>query len=261
MITKTAAGLDLHHEVRGNGSPILLVPGLPGDGSQFALVADELAAHHTVITYDRRANSRSPRPIDWTTTSVEEQVADAAALVEAFGSPALVFGSSVGAIVALELARTRPELVTLALLHEMPLLSVLEDPAPVAAAIGEILEPAFARGGPDAALEAFLRFAWGDAIVSGLDPDTRARMLANGVVAMTIELPVFQAYRPEPTSLAGVAARPLVGEEQGLPFFGEAATWLAQAIGSDVGRAPGAHGAQFDHPRELASVIRSAADG
>jgi pimeloyl-ACP methyl ester carboxylesterase len=76
---------------------------------------------------------------------------------------ALTYGFSVGATIALELARTRPELVTLALLHEMPLISVLADPAPVAAPIGETVEPAFARGGPDAALEAFLRFAIGDA--------------------------------------------------------------------------------------------------
>jgi pimeloyl-ACP methyl ester carboxylesterase len=260
VTTQTTPAVELHDERRGSGSPILFVPGLPGDGSQFDLVADELAADHTVITYDRRANSRSPRPSGWATTSIEEQVTDAAALLEPLSAPALVFGSSVGAVIALELARTRPELVTRALLHEMPLMSVLEDPAPVAAAIGAILEPAFARGGPDAALEAFLRFAWGDAIVSGLDGDTRTRMLGNGAVAMTIELPVFQTYHPDPRSLAGVAAQPLVGEDQALQFFGEAASWLARATGTDVRAAPGAHGPQFDHPRELASLIRSFAD-
>ena len=85
-------------------------------------------------------------------------------------------------------------------------------------------------------------------------PDTAA----NGEVAMTIDLPVFQAYRPEPTSLAGVRARPLVGREQALPFFREAADWLAEALGTEVASAPGAHGPQFDHPRELAELIRSA---
>ncbi|MDX6567431.1 MAG: hypothetical protein QOH15_9 [Gaiellales bacterium] len=260
MPTDTTTGIELHHETRGGGPPILFIPGLPGDGSQFDAVADELATDHTVINYDRRANSRSPRPAGWAATSIEEQVTDAAALLEHASGPVLVYGSSVGAIIALELARTRPELVTLALLHEMPLISVLADPAPVAAAIGEIVEPAFARGGPDAALEAFLRFAWGDAAVSALDPENRARMFGNGAVAMTIELPVFQAYRPDPESLAGVSARPLVGREQALPFFHEAADWLAQALDVTVLAAPGAHGPQFDHPHELATLIRTVAN-
>jgi len=258
MATETFGVAELHYELRGDGPAVLFIPGLPGDGGQFGAVAGELGHDHTVITYDRRGNSRSERPPGWAATSIAEQVADAAALLERVDGGTLVYGSSVGAIIALELARTRPELVTLALLHELPLLSVLADPAPVAAAIGEIVEPAFAHGGPDAALEAFLRFAVGDANVAALRPTDRARMLGNGEVAMTIELPEFQAYRPEPHALAGVAARPLVGEDQVLPFFDEAAQWLARALGCEVGVAPGAHGPQFDRPRELAALIRSA---
>jgi pimeloyl-ACP methyl ester carboxylesterase len=256
MHFETTTTMQLHHESRGEGTPILLVAGIPGDAGQFSAVADELARDHTVITYDRRANSRSARSDGWTITSIEEQLADAVALLDDGEGPALVYGSSVGAIVALELARTRPELVTVALLHELPLLSVLADPAPVAAAIGAIVEPAFARGGPDAALEAFLRFAFGDAIVDGLDPEERARMLRNGEVAMTIELPVFQTYRPDPATLSGVSARVLVGKEEKVPFFHEAAAWLARALGNDVVEIPGAHGPQFDRPRELAAEIR-----
>jgi pimeloyl-ACP methyl ester carboxylesterase len=258
MASETATAFELDREVHGEGALVLLVPGLPGDGSQFRRVAGDLAADHQVITYDRRGNSRSPRPAGWTSTSVEEQVADAASLLEPFARPALVYGSSVGAIVALELARARPELVSLALLHEMPLLSVIDDPAPVAAAIGQAVEPAFARGGPDAALEAFVRFAFGDSNVDALDPDERARMLGNGEVAMTMELPVFQAYRPEPETLRGVPAQPVVGHEQAFPFFREAAEWLARALETQVASAPGAHGPQFDHPHELAAFIRSA---
>ena len=256
MQAETRIAAELYHEVRGDRAPILFVPGIPGDAAQFAAVADELAPEHTVITYDRRANSRSPRPAGWSATSVGEQVADAAAMLELADGPGVVYGSSVGAIIALELARTRPELVTAALLHEMPLISVLADPAPVVAAIGGIVEPAFARGGPDAALEAFLRFAFGDAIVDGLDPQQRARMLRNGEVAMTIELPVFQAYRPDPPTLEGARAHALVGAEEGVPFFHEAASWLARALGNEVVEAPGAHGPQFDRPRELAALIR-----
>jgi pimeloyl-ACP methyl ester carboxylesterase len=257
MQPETTTTTKLHHEIRGDGPPILLVPGIPGDAGQFAAAADELARDHTVITYDLRANSRSPRPRGWSGTSVEEQVTDAAAMLELGDGPGLVYGSSVGAIVALELARTAPERVRVALLHEMPLVSVLADPAPVAAAIGDIVEPAFGRGGPDGALEAFLRFALGDAIIDGLDSGDRTRMLGNGEVSMTIEMPIFQAYRPDPATLRGVEAHALVGREQMLPFFREAAAWLAEALENEVVDAPGAHGPQFDRPQELAAAIRA----
>ncbi|MDX6515265.1 MAG: hypothetical protein QOH73_931 [Gaiellaceae bacterium] len=256
MRAEATTAMELYHEVRGHGTPILFVAGIPGDAGQFAAVAEELARDHTVITYDRRANSRSSRPAGWGATSIAEQVADAAAMLELGDGAALVYGSSVGAIVALELARLLPERVSVALLHEMPLVSVLADPGSVADGIGEIVEPAFARGGPDAALEAFLRFAFGDAIIDRLDPEERVRMLGNGEVAMTIDLPVFQSYRPDPATLRGVHAHVLVGTEEAVPFFHEAAAWLAEALGNTVVEAPGAHGPQFDRPHELAAQIR-----
>jgi pimeloyl-ACP methyl ester carboxylesterase len=246
----------LHNEVRGSGSPVLLIPGLPGDAGQFQALANRLATAHTVITYDRRGYSRSPRPDGWQATSVAEQAADAAALLEELApAPAVVYGTSNGALFALEMALTRPELVAGVMLHEAPLLSVLADPGPVGAAIGAILEPAFAAGGPDAALEAFLRFAYGDAIVDGLDAATRARMLAGGEVAMTIELPATQPYHPDLSRGLAVPAAVLVGADQQVAFFHEAAAWLARELGTSVLSGPGAHGPQFDRPNELADAI------
>ena len=253
---------ELYYELRGGGAPVLLIPGVPGDAGQFASVAEDLADEHRVVTYDRRGNSRSARPEGWEETSVAEQVEDAARLLERLGAaPALVYGTSVGAIVALELAIARPDLVSGVALHEMPLMSVLTEPGPVLAAIGEILEPAFTRGGPAEALEAFLRFAYGDAIIDGLEPDERARMLGNGAVAMTIEFPVFQPYRPDAAALRSLSrpAHVLVGREQRLPMFHEAGAWLADALATEVAASPGAHGPQFDRPSALAACIAALA--
>ena len=96
-------GTELHYEIRGAGSPVLMVMGATGDGGHFDALADLLADEFTVISYDRRGNGRSPAPTGWTTTSPEEQADDAAALLTALGmGPAAVFGTSCGDNLAMD---------------------------------------------------------------------------------------------------------------------------------------------------------------
>lgn len=263
MTNSTAEHVDseqLHWEARGSGRPVLLIAGTPGDGGQFDHVVRPLARDHLVISYDRRGTSRSGRDAAWSATSVAEQADDAARVLAAVGvSDAVVFGTSNGALVALELAVRHPRRVAGILLHEPPLLSVLGDPEPVASAIGSVIGPAMQTGGAPAALEAFLRFAFGDRIVEGWTPDLRERMLSNAEMVFSVELPAFQRYRPDPATLARCLApvRVLVGEQQHLAFFREAARWLADQLGSEVGSVPGAHGPQFSDPGALVTTIRA----
>ena len=250
----------LHWEARGGGPPVLLIAGTPGDGGQFDEVAQHLARGHTVITYDRRGTSRSGLDGGWSSTTVAEQADDASLVLAAVGvRPAVVFGTSHGAAVALELALRHPRRVSALVLHEPPLLTVLRDPEPVGSAIGSVIGPAMQAGGPRAALEAFLRFAFGDGIVDGWPPELRERILANAEMVMSVELPAFQRYRPDPAALARceVPVHVLVGEGQELPFFHEAAGWLADHLGTTVGAAAGAHGPQFSDPEALAATIRT----
>lgn len=114
-------------------------PPTPGDGAHFEALAAALEGY-TVVTYDRRGTSRSPRPSGWSTTTVAEQADDAAHLIRGITSdPAVVYGTSNGAMVALELALRHPERVSTVLLHEMPLLSVLSEPDPVRHMLSELL--------------------------------------------------------------------------------------------------------------------------
>jgi pimeloyl-ACP methyl ester carboxylesterase len=248
----------LYHEVSGAGPVALLIPGTPGDAGQFAALASALGDRYTVVTYDRRATSRSPRPADWSTTSVAEQADDAAAvLARVTSEPALVYGTSNGAAVALELALRHPERVSAALLHEMPLLTVLGDPEPIGQMLGQLIGAVMKKGGPPAALDAFLRFAFGDDLVDDLDPGLRDRLLANAEMVFTIEMPAFQAYRPDEGALRSlkVPVSVLVGAEQEVPFFGEAGSWLAERTGTAVAASPGAHAPHLSHPIELAAFI------
>jgi pimeloyl-ACP methyl ester carboxylesterase len=117
-----ANGTDLYGEMRGRGPAVLFISGATGDAGHFEQVAELLADAFTVITYDRRGNSRSPKPAGWTQTSLQEQADDAAGLIQALGVvPVGVFGTSSGGAIGLELVLRHPAVVQGVVLHE-PLL-------------------------------------------------------------------------------------------------------------------------------------------
>jgi pimeloyl-ACP methyl ester carboxylesterase len=62
----------LYYEMCGVGPAVLFIAGSTGDAGNFTRTADLLADEFTVVTYDRRGNSRSERPAGWTTTSMPE---------------------------------------------------------------------------------------------------------------------------------------------------------------------------------------------
>jgi pimeloyl-ACP methyl ester carboxylesterase len=253
-----ANGTDLYCETRGSGPAVLFVSGATGDAGHFARVADLLADEFTVVTYDRRGNSRSPRPAGWATTSAEEQADDAAALLRALDlAPAAVYGNSGGAIIATCLLLRHPRVVRAAILHEPPLMSVLAHPEAIMDMIQSRVHAGMAQAGPRGGVEAFVRFAAGDANFDRLDPSLRERMLGNGETLFGIELGALESYRPSEAELASVAVpvHVLAGPESA-PFFREAAGWLGGRLGVPVEQSPGAHTPQFDHPAALAALIR-----
>src|SRR5262249_5703154 len=135
-------GATIYHELRGEGPPVLLIAGAMGDAGLFSRVAERLADEFTLITYDRRGNSRSPRPQGWAKTDASEQAADAAALLETLAAaPAAVFGTSSGADIALSLALQHPAAVSGCVVHEPPILGVLADPESIQAHGPAVIDP------------------------------------------------------------------------------------------------------------------------
>jgi pimeloyl-ACP methyl ester carboxylesterase len=105
-------GASLHFEVRGAGPVLLLICGGVYDAAGYGPLAERLAGRYTVVTYDRRGNSRSPLDHPPGPQRIEEHGDDAYRVLGAVGvtaeAPAYVFGNSSGAMIGLELAARHP---------------------------------------------------------------------------------------------------------------------------------------------------------
>jgi pimeloyl-ACP methyl ester carboxylesterase len=259
-----ANGAILHTETRGSGPPVLLIPAAGGDAAGLAGVAATLADAFTVTTYDRRGNSRSPRPAGWVQTSVAEQADDAAALLAALGqAPAVLLGTSAAGSVALEVALRHPDAVRAAIVHEPPILAGAANPQAVIASVVALIQHGMAAGGPRAAMESFLRWAAGDAAFASIDPADRDRWLDNGEVFFGVEMPPFLAYAPTAEAIRDapgpiVAAASHASRDPASPhhFPYEAAAWLARQLGTDLVELPGSHTAYLTDPTTVAESLR-----
>ena len=253
----TLDGVSLHARVRGEGPPLVLVPGAGGDGDQYDALAEHLAATHTVVTYDRRANSRSPRPHDYSATTIEEQADDLAGLLAALElAQATVFGNSLGALIALACALRSPDRVNRVILHEPALIGVLDDPEAALGAVQPVIGAGMAAGGMRGGAEAFFRFA--DTAAYDALPDTvRERMLDNAQVLFESEFGAFASWKPDAGAVAAlkIPVTVLVGRDSTSPAFREAAQWVAQRTSTSVVEVPGGHLGFVTHAADIAAVV------
>lgn len=131
MSTLDVPGAQLSYEVSGNGPLLILIPGAAGVGEVFRLLAHALSAQYQVVTYDRRGFSRSyldgPQNEDHRLATDAEDVLRL--IKHLTDQPALLFGNSSGAIVALEALIHAPERAQVVIAHEPPVVSLLPDAA------------------------------------------------------------------------------------------------------------------------------------
>jgi pimeloyl-ACP methyl ester carboxylesterase len=179
MATVAVRDTTLYYEWSGAGPELLFIHGMCGHVGVWNGQVQRLADRFTCITYDRRGHSRSASSTQ--RESVANHAADAAALIEELrlDRPVLV-GSSGGARIAVELARTQPELLRGGVFSEPPIFTL--EPAAGRAFLAEIaavVRPAAEAGGPRAAVDAFFtRVCPG--LWSALDEPARDRYRDNG---------------------------------------------------------------------------------
>jgi pimeloyl-ACP methyl ester carboxylesterase len=128
MSTLNVPGAQLFYEVNGAGPLLILIPGASGTGESFRLLAPHLTSRYQVVIYDRRGFSRSS--LDGSQDYHHRLATDAddvRRLIEHMSDQlAIVFGSSSGAIVALEVLIHAPSRVQTLVAHEPPAVLLLE---------------------------------------------------------------------------------------------------------------------------------------
>ncbi|MEU6372364.1 alpha/beta fold hydrolase [Streptomyces sp. NPDC046909] len=252
-------GADLYYERRGSGPALLMISGAGGDAGYYTQVAADLADMFTVITYDRRGNSRSTGRTG-TPMDLAEQAADARTLIDGLaGGRALVFGNSGGAIIGLTLAALHPGSLAGLIAHEPPAVNVLPDDDPGRGFFADLADR-YARGGAPAAGRRFAETVRGEGTYRWPD-DLWRRFLGNQDHLFGAEWPGFAGFRPDEAALKA-APFPIVlgaGAEDRDTYYARPSVEIARAIGAPWVEFPGIHMEFLRHPDRFAAALRALA--
>ncbi len=225
------------------GLPVVVVHGGMDRSLSFGRVARHLASF-PLVRYDRRGYGRS---LALAPVSLDQQVDD---LLELIGSDeAVLFGHSIGGVIALAAAHRHPERIRGVLAFEAPTPWSPWWPGPPRV-------PAAAPDDPADEAEAFLRSVIGDRMWDRLPASTRAERRAEGP-ALRADKAAIATTEP-PFDAAAITVPVLVG-------FGAETTWwhrraaeeLAAAVPSaELAEVPGAtHGVHLSHPTATAELV------
>src|SRR5579871_5717256 len=233
-------GTTISYDRKGDGPAIIYVGpalGYRAFDPTMAQIADLLAPHFTVFTYDRRGRGESG---DTAPYAVEREVEDIDALITAVGGTAGVYGISSGAFLALEAAHR--------LAGKISRLALYEPPCSLdAAAIQRFqdyraqLDALLAAGRRGDAVTLFMRL-----VGAGLAADGAAPQDAGARLRQTPVWPIFEAVAPTLAYDAATMGNSAVPAEQAaavmVPLLalagGASPAWMQQAARAVAEAAP-----------------------
>jgi pimeloyl-ACP methyl ester carboxylesterase len=236
----------------------MMLSGGAAGADGFGSVASCLAADYTVVTYDRRGLSRSPLddPSQDPAITIAKHSEDVHRILTALdAAPALVFGSSIGAVIGLDLLIRHPGDVRLLIAHEPPVGSPQageededEDEVPATA------------GDAEAALRQFAASLTPKNMMPlpyQADDGTRA---CNSEFFMAHDGPAVQRYELDFDTLKRLTAQVVIGGgRDGREFSPYAsASQLAERLGISLREFPGHHAGYAVYPAEFAESLRQA---
>lgn len=251
MPIATLSPASIRYEVAGHGDPTVLIHGSLVDHTTWERVRRGLAPVLQVLVYDRRGHGESTGPLR--THPVRDDANDLAQLLDSLDLfPVHLIAHSYGGAVALHLAADRPEMVRSLLLHEPPLLGLLEDDPADAPEADRLwasmrsMEALVRAGEPAAAVRAIVdSFSVEDGAWDRLRPEVQRSLLRN-VDRWAEEIEDPEATRPPASVLAELLIPVLIttGERSPPPLHRIAAR-LAGSLRNatlrslpDVGHAP-----------------------
>jgi pimeloyl-ACP methyl ester carboxylesterase len=265
MSTLSAPGARLYYETHGSGPLMLMIAGASGSGAPFKRAADYLAARHTVVIYDRRGFSRSELdgPQDYT-HRLQVDADDVRRLIEHLSDkPATVFGTSSGAIVALEVLSRHPTTVHRIVVHEPPAVKLLADGQKWINFFSEVYD-LYRQSGIEPALKRFRDQAFAEsdrqAIARATDPNNGEQIRANATCWFEHELRQYPTVDLNLDLLKPHADRIVltVGQEShGYPCY-RVSTELSKKLGCELVELPGGHVGQLTQPADFARELLQA---
>jgi pimeloyl-ACP methyl ester carboxylesterase len=266
--TVEVPGARIYHTSRGSGPTLVLIHGGGSDCGVLAPIVDVLATRFTVVAFDRRGFGNSLLTADpvgcdaYLTANAD----DAAAVIRTLGvGPVRVFGTSSGAIVALELLCRNPDLVTTVVAHEPPVLTLLPGPdtAECVAFFDEVrrvhreqgIEPAIRKH--LARLGIHLREVSSDGELPSGHSARRRRTLSNNDYWLREEIEPVCRYRPDTAALRSVRHHLMLasGRDSRDQYLHRINLTLSDLLGLPVVDCPGDHIGYLRKPKEFAETL------
>jgi pimeloyl-ACP methyl ester carboxylesterase len=261
--TLRVAGATLFYRMRGSGPPLLILPGGDGAADSVDALSDQLVDRYTVVTYDRRGLSRSSvdAPAEGLTLATHSD--DAHRLLAALATePAFVLGSSIGALIGLDLVARHPEQVRVLVAHEPPAWELLPDAERERATRAvEDAENTFQREGVVAGFKKFVVLAAVD--YADREPDAvlappTSQREANLSFFFTHDSPAVRHYRLDLSVLKAASTRIVPAGGRSAPDSApyRAAAALAAVLGEALVDFPGGHTGWLLRPKAFAAKLR-----
>ena len=182
----SADGTRIAYERDGEGSPVVVIGGIFCDRQRTADLAGHLAEWFSVVNYDRRGRGESG---DTRPYAVAREIDDLAALIDAAGGSAMVYGHSSGAGLALHAAAAGLPITRL-VLHEPPY-------------------------GPDDAGSRSSARALAERVRAAIEADREGDAIAHFFDALGLDRDIVAALRANPAMLAVARTMPYDFEVMG----------------------------------------------
>ncbi len=255
--TVNTEGANIVYDYEGDGPLLLTIAGGGGDAMRYAPISRILANEYTVVSYDRRCNSRSTGDVS-APLDMAQSARDAAAVIRAMGvERAYVFGNSAGANIGLKLAEDHPEVITGLVVHEPPIMAILPDAETWLGFVDNVHETYLTQG-TGAAIKVFFSSLVGFDVPSQGSAGSRIGGGPNMDFFMGKEYMSISTYSPNLDAIARnhVAIVTAAGLRSADAYYARTARVLAQRLGCPYVEFPGNHMAFASDTEAFAAALR-----